>query len=1250
MARLTANTAIVALGILLLSAPARSEIHDWSQLLGGSGNDVGYTVATTDSVGDIIVAGTFEGTANIGGAQLTSQGMTDIFLAKFSERGGLIWAKRFGGNSTDQPTAVAIDPSNDEIVLTGRFTLTINFGAGSLTSAGAHDVFVARFTSGGTLRWSLKVGGQSEDGAAGVAVDGAGSTIAAGDFSGSLTCVSQTLTSTGGKDIFLAKFNSSGTVQWCKRWGSTRDDLVEGLALDASSQPIIAGSFDLQTDLGGGALVGAGYYDVYIAAYAGSDGSYRWAQAFGGSGYDEANAITIAGADLVVAGYFGYFGGPVDFGGGSIACRGGADAFVAKYAVDDGAFRWANGYGGAYDDYLKSLSIDPSGNIFATGDFQGTTNFGGSWFTSGGQTDVVVAKYSASGAHLWSQRFGSLVNDKGIGITTDPSGNPIVTGFSLYQIDFGGGPMFSSGLSDTFLAKFDASDPTPVATATFTPTHTPVPPASTNTPTRTATAIPTVTWTRTLTPTATRTATAIPAATSTSTLPPPNTSTRTPTATSTHTPVPPNTATATATAVAATATPSRTPTNTATNTATRTATRTSTNSPTWTPSRTATSTATRTPTHTATRTPTHTSTWTPSRTATRTATRTPTRTATHTPTHTSTWTPSRTATRTPTRTSTWTPTHTRTSTPASPSATHTRTATATSTRTVPPPNTPTHTRTFTQTSLPSATPTRTLTRTPTATATNTHTPLATATRTPTPSDWPPALSGLVLWLDAGQIPAAASGSPVSIWPDMSGFGHHGFQTATGNRPTYQANALNGEPVVRFDGSDDYLSLAGTIVSGAEARTVFVVGNPALVASKSFIDLGNGTAAGAGFMLTPEYAVRVKAGSTVYNPAATAGSAALLVVELSGTTTDALSAWVDGAPLNVTSVMTATVATAGSGAVGTWAAAPVSAHNYNGDLAEIVVYNRALDVDERQRLEQYLTVKYGLSWQGGSLPPATPTATIANPPTATATSASTPTATHTATATPSIPSDTPTSTPTSAPPTPTATLNSHGPQTVPNMVLWLDASQLTGLGEGAAVASWSDASGQQHHATQGATANQPTYRASALNGQPAVRFDGSDDYLSVAGTIVSGAHARTVFFVARPELIGNSGIVDLGTKSTPGSGFMITPEFGVRVGGGSSLFLPSASTQTIQVGVVQLDGSTLTGASLWVNGSLIAPASTLDTTVQTGGSGSIGTWTAAPVGFHNFDGDIAEIIVYSRALSASERQTVEQYLATKYGVI
>jgi hypothetical protein len=457
-----------------------AQATEWATLLGGVGSEVGYSVAT-DHDGSVVVTGSFDGPTNIGGAQLGSAGNTDVFVAKFSRSGGLIWAKRLGGISADEPAAAAVDQETGDVVVTGRFSLIATVDDRVLQSAGGTDVFLARFSKSGTVQWALALGGEGDDAAAGVAVDPNGDSLVTGQFGGQLGCGQTVLTSAGGTDIFVASVSLAGALHWCRRVGGFSDDTVGGIAVGDGGLFALTGTFGTSTDLGGGTVSRVGLFDAFVAGYAVADGGYRWARRMGGSGYDVGTAVAFdpAGA-AVVSGYFGLFGGGVDFGGGVRATRGGADAFVAKYNGTDGAYLWAETFGGNLDDYANAVSVDPAGNMCVTGEFQGSALFGGRSAASRGQFDAFAAAVSPSGAPLWWRSYGDVVNDKAYGVAADVEGSCFITGFSVFRVDLGRGALYSAGMADAFLAKLaPAVVITPVPTRTFTPTRippTPVPP------------------------------------------------------------------------------------------------------------------------------------------------------------------------------------------------------------------------------------------------------------------------------------------------------------------------------------------------------------------------------------------------------------------------------------------------------------------------------------------------------------------------------------------------------------------------------------------------------------------------------------------------------------------------------------------------------------------------------------------------------------------------------------------------------
>src|SRR5207244_2972967 len=113
----SANLTIAGQTFAVTQAAAAAASSNWAMAIGGTGADMGYSVAT-DTNGNLIVAGYFSGTVNFGSGALTSAGGQDIFVAKYSPSGTCLWAARFGGSGDDEALGVAVDSSNGDVAVT----------------------------------------------------------------------------------------------------------------------------------------------------------------------------------------------------------------------------------------------------------------------------------------------------------------------------------------------------------------------------------------------------------------------------------------------------------------------------------------------------------------------------------------------------------------------------------------------------------------------------------------------------------------------------------------------------------------------------------------------------------------------------------------------------------------------------------------------------------------------------------------------------------------------------------------------------------------------------------------------------------------------------------------------------------------------------------------------------------------------------------------------------------------------------
>jgi len=261
----------------------------WAKNMGGSNADQGQSVAV-DGSGNVYVTGYFASDTadfNLGssGGTLTTAGDDDVFLAKYDAGGNYIWARSMGGSNSDNGYGVAVDGSGN-VYCTGNFRLdTADFNpggsGGTLTTAGNYDIFLAKYDAGGNYIWARSMGGSSSDNGYGVAVDGSGNVYVTGFFQSDTANFNPahsngTLTTAGGVDIFLAKYDAGGNYLWAKNMGGNKGDYGQGIAVDGSGNVYGTGYFNAIAtfDFASGVqLTSGGSTDIYLVKFGCSDTS-----------------------------------------------------------------------------------------------------------------------------------------------------------------------------------------------------------------------------------------------------------------------------------------------------------------------------------------------------------------------------------------------------------------------------------------------------------------------------------------------------------------------------------------------------------------------------------------------------------------------------------------------------------------------------------------------------------------------------------------------------------------------------------------------------------------------------------------------------------------------------------------------------------------------------------------------------------------------------------------------------------------
>ncbi|WP_052374974.1 hypothetical protein [Chondromyces apiculatus] len=425
----------------------------WSRR-GGDTADQDATDVVTDAAGNVYLVGDFAGTIDLGGGTLTSAlaTTTDVFVAKFSPSGAHLWSRRLGSAGSDHAYDVAIAPGG-QVVIAGSFVSTVDLGNGQmLTSTGGLDGFVATLNAAtGDAMWGSSFGGPgADDEGLGVALDAQGNLTVVGTAAASFSFAGTQLDAAGGNDIFVGRLNASGMPQWGRRYGDAMFQGARGVAVDATGAAVILGFFNGSLDFGGGTLTSQSGEDIFLLKL-GQSGNHLWSKAFVGTGSNIGHRVRVDAVGNVIAS--GYVVGALDFGGGVLPAGGSQDVFVAKFD-GTGAHQWSKRFGNAQEQLGYGLDVDPNGNVALTGRLLGSADFGGGTLTSAGGVDVFVAKLSATGAHLWSQRYGDATGGQwGRAVAFDPAGNLVVSGRFQGSLNFGGGALDSAGSWDAFVAK-----------------------------------------------------------------------------------------------------------------------------------------------------------------------------------------------------------------------------------------------------------------------------------------------------------------------------------------------------------------------------------------------------------------------------------------------------------------------------------------------------------------------------------------------------------------------------------------------------------------------------------------------------------------------------------------------------------------------------------------------------------------------------------------------------------------------------
>lgn len=393
-----------------------------------------------------------------------------------------------GSTAHDECHDIAVDPSGNVFVV-GAFSAPVEFGGQTFDPAHG-PVFLAKYDPTGEFQWVKHISGAAPDGPLRLGTDDSDNVILQGLFFTTLTIDRVAVTSNGGADhVFVARLNASGGVSWIAYDTAPYISVGLGMGTGRGGGTAVTGFIKVGATFGDSELMVQGF-DFFLVYYD-SKGNAHWAKQTGSSTVATGGEVAVDARGSVIA--TGNFVESFTLDGVELTADAG-DSFIAKYNAA-GELQWLkslgnntaeNIYGVATDRdgdiYVAGRSatgtlwrLDPDGNeiweasaataddiavdleknILLSGSYRGTLTVGDSEVVSNGLSDFFVARYDASGQGLWVTAGGGAREDRAQGLAVDQSGSPLTVVDFSESFEFGGETVTSRGEQDILITRLE---------------------------------------------------------------------------------------------------------------------------------------------------------------------------------------------------------------------------------------------------------------------------------------------------------------------------------------------------------------------------------------------------------------------------------------------------------------------------------------------------------------------------------------------------------------------------------------------------------------------------------------------------------------------------------------------------------------------------------------------------------------------------------------------------------------------------